>query len=51
MKSRTDNDEPRLVMPYTAKLDPKRAKLRRDNDDPKLTKSSTDNDDPRRAMP
>jgi hypothetical protein len=35
--------------PKTEKVDPRRMKLRRDNDDPKWKKSNTDSADPKLA--
>jgi hypothetical protein len=43
--------EPNAVMPYTDKLEPKRAKLRMERLELMLTKSSTERLDPSRATP
>jgi hypothetical protein len=49
--SKTETDEPRRVIPKTAKEQPKRANDLRDNDEPMETTSKTDKLDPRRATP
>jgi hypothetical protein len=37
MKSITESDDPKRDMPYTAKAEPKREKLRSDKDEPMKT--------------
>jgi hypothetical protein len=51
MKSRRDNEEPNLDIPYTAKDAPTLRKVRRDMDDPIITKSIIDIEEPKREMP
>jgi hypothetical protein len=50
-KSRILRLEPSRAIPYTAKLDPNRAILRKDSEDERCTKSSTDSEEPRRKTP
>jgi DNA polymerase sigma len=50
-KSKTENEEPNRIFPYTDNAAPRRAKLRKDKAEPTLTKSSTESDDPKRAIP
>jgi hypothetical protein len=49
MQSRTDIEDPNLVMANTEKLLPSRAILRSDNDAPNVEKSTTENEAPKRA--
>ena len=50
-KSSTDDEEPRRPQPYVDKLDPGRAKDRRDRLEPQQAKSRTDNELPIRTLP
>jgi hypothetical protein len=49
--SNTDNEAPTLEMPKSDKADPKRTKLRKDNEAPICSQSRTATDAPKRAMP
>jgi hypothetical protein len=50
-KSSTDREDPSLAIPYTAKADPTRVKLRIDSIDPKLIKSNALTELPKRDIP
>jgi hypothetical protein len=51
MKSNSDIDDPRVDIPYTAKLEPKRKKLRSDIVLPIVMKSNTETVLPSLAKP
>jgi hypothetical protein len=50
-KSKTESDDPILLMPYTLRLEPKREKPRIEVADPTWKESSTDSDDPSLTIP
>jgi hypothetical protein len=51
MKSKIDNDDPRIETPYTDKEEPSLPKLRTLIDDPIEIKSTSDIDDPNLLNP
>jgi hypothetical protein len=51
MKSRTDIEAPKRLIPKTDRAEPHRTKLLIETDEPILRKSKTERDDPMRLSP